>query len=74
MSKRHKKRTKRYQGEDAAAPVPADPVVHHYEAVDRGNLGQWWFERKKFVWTVTKVVLIILALVWLLVELVQIVT
>ena len=73
MSKRHKKRTKRYQGEDAASSAP-EQVVHHYEAVDRGRVGQWWFEHKKVTLTAAKVGAIGLAVVWLLYELVLIAT
>jgi hypothetical protein len=73
MSKRHKKRNKRYQGEDAATAAP-EQVVYHYEAVDRGRFGQWWFEHKKAVLTGSKIGAIGLAVVWLLYELILIVT
>lgn len=43
MSKTKKKRTKRYQGADAAVQ---GPVVHRYEAVERSRLGQWWYDHK----------------------------
>lgn len=39
MSKRTKKRNKKYQGDDAAAPVPK--VVHRYTAVQRSPLQEW---------------------------------
>ena len=74
MSKKHRKRTKKYQGEDAAAPVPSEPVVHHYSAVDRGRVGQWWYERKKTIGVAAKAGAIILAVLWLLYELILIVT
>lgn len=45
MSKRHKKRTKRYHGEDAQAPLK--PTVHHYEAIQRGPIGEWWQAHKR---------------------------
>ena len=65
---------KRYQGEDAAAPIPSAPVVHHYSAVDRGKLGQWWFEKKRTVKLTAKIVGISLAIGWLIYELVGIAT
>lgn len=43
MSKSKKKRTKRYQGADAAVQ---GPVLHRYEAVERSRWGQWWFDHK----------------------------
>ena len=75
-NKRSKKRTKRYSGEDAKhLQVPADsqPVVHHYSAVQRSSLGQWWFEKKRIVKPVAGAVAIGIILVWLLVELFQMV-
>ncbi|HEX8390121.1 MAG TPA: hypothetical protein VF597_01745 [Candidatus Saccharimonadales bacterium] len=49
MSKRHKKRTKRYQGDDAKVTTSREPVVHHYEAVQRSRLGEWWQTRRRAV-------------------------
>ena len=75
MSKRNKKRTKRYQGGDATtANVSSEPVVHHYSAVDRGRVGQWWYEKKRTVKLTAKIVAITLIIVWLLYELLRIVT
>ena len=75
MSKRNKKRTKRYQGEDAAsASTPSEPIVHHYSAVDRGRFGQWWYEKKRTVKLTAKIVAITLVIIWLLYELLRIVT
>jgi hypothetical protein len=74
MSKRQKKRNKRYHGEDAATPVPSEPIVHHYSAIDRGRVGQWWFEKKRAIKTTAKVAAIVLAVLWLLYELIRIVT
>jgi hypothetical protein len=45
MSKRTKKRTKKYQGEDAATPVPK--TVRRYTAVQRSPSGEWWHTHKK---------------------------
>lgn len=46
MSRKHKKRNKPYQGEEA---VPDQPVVHHYTAVVRSPLGEWWQEHRRQV-------------------------
>ena len=49
MSKKAKKRTKRYQGEDAKqlqGSQSSEPVVHRYEAVERSRLSEWWQPRK----------------------------
>lgn len=45
MSKRTKKRTKKYQGDDAAAPVPK--VVRRYTAVQRSPLQEWLHEHRR---------------------------
>lgn len=74
MSKKHRKRSKKYHGEDAAAPIPSEPVVHRYSAVDRGRVGQWWYERKKVVTTTAKILGITALVGWLLYELVLILT
>jgi hypothetical protein len=74
MSKKHRKRSKKYHGEDAAAPIPSEPVVHRYSAVDRGRVGQWWHERKKVVTTTAKILGITALVGWLLYELVLILT
>lgn len=73
MVKSKKKRTKRYSGEDVA-PVSSQPVIHRIQAVDRGPLGQWWFERKKVIKPVAKVSGILAVIIWLIVELVRLVS
>lgn len=74
-SRRNKKRTKRYAGEDAKHLQPAETQtsVHRYEAVDRGRIGQWWFEKKRTVKIVAGVTAVVLIAVWLIVELFQII-
>lgn len=77
MSRRPKKRTKKYSGEDAKQfnqPVSSEPVVHHYSAVDRNRFGQWWFEKKRFVRPVAIVVAIILIVIWMIVEIISLLT
>lgn len=74
MSRRNKKRTKKYSGEDAKQfnqPISSEPVVHRYTAVERSRAGQWWFEKKRFVKPVGITVLVILLVVWMIYELIN---
>lgn len=76
MSKKQKKRTKRYQGEDAKrpnAPTTPEPVVHRYEAVERSKFGEWLQPRKRALRAAGIVVGGGAATIWLLVELLQLV-
>ncbi len=70
MAKKKKKRNKAYSGEDAAAPI--EPIVHRYKAVDRGKLGQWWFEKKKIIKISTITLLVIALIIWMIAELIRI--
>ncbi|HRK40724.1 MAG TPA: hypothetical protein PLN95_01435 [Candidatus Saccharibacteria bacterium] len=74
MSKK-KKRTKRYSGEDAKVQQAgsSEPVVHRYEAVERSRLGEWWHERKRMVKISAVIAALSAGVIWLLVELFQIV-
>ncbi len=74
MSKK-KKRTKRYSGEDAKVQQAgsSEPVVHRYEAVERSRLGEWWHERKRMVKISAVIAALSAGIIWLLVELFQIV-
>lgn len=67
MSK--KKRSKKYQGEDAATPVPK--VVRRYTAVQRSTIGEWWFTNKKRLRFIAIVGAIVIVLGWLIFELVR---
>lgn len=70
MSKRPKKRTKRYSGEDAKRNAATnDPVVHRYEAVERSRVGEWWQSNKKLVRIGAYATAIIGGGSWLIVEL-----
>ena len=76
MAKKSKKRNKRYSGEDAKPLQPAadtQTVVHRYEAVDRGTVGQWWFEKKRTVKIVAGVAALVIIVVWLIVELFKVI-
>ena len=72
-NKKVKKRTKRYQGEDAKHmnTVPSEPVVHRYEAVERSRLGEWWQSKKKTVRIGAIAAAIVGGSTWLIVELVR---
>lgn len=74
MSRRNKKRTKKYQGEDAKQfnqPVSSEPIVHRYTAVERSRLGEWWHSKKRIVKPVGLAVLAILLIVWMVYELIN---
>ena len=66
--KQKKKRTKQYRGADAAQRTSVTRV----SAADRTALGQWWFERKKILKPILITLLVIAAVAWLIVELVNI--
>lgn len=72
-NKKVKKRTKRYQGEDAKHmnAVPSEPVVHRYEAVERSRLGEWWHTKKKVVRLSAIIATIGAGSIWLITELVR---
>ncbi|HSE60740.1 MAG TPA: hypothetical protein VLA88_00425 [Candidatus Saccharimonadales bacterium] len=65
MSRQKKKRNKPYTGADAA---PSQPVVHHYTAVVRSPLSQWWFDNKKRVKIISYIVGGVLGFGYLLYE------
>lgn len=73
-NRKNKKRNKRYTGEDAKPLQPASeaPVIHRYEAVDRGAARQWWFEKKRTVKIVAGATGVVALAGWLLFELFQI--
>ena len=76
MSKKAKKRTKRYQGEDAkrvASSTSNEPVVHRYEAVERSRFSEWWQPRKKLFRFGAIAAAIATGSTWLLIELFQLV-
>ncbi|UTX51525.1 hypothetical protein KI440_01035 [Candidatus Saccharibacteria bacterium TM7i] len=68
-NKQKKKRTKVYQGVDAAT---TRPTVTRITAANRSKFGQWWFERKKIVKPIAIATLVIAVIVWLIFELVRI--
>lgn len=68
MSKAKKKRNKLYRGEDAAVQSASTPVVHHYKAVQRNPLGEWWHDHRRAVSLGAKIGGGSLIIVWLLFE------
>lgn len=64
-----KKRNKQYRGADAAL---TKPVVTRISAANRSKIGQWWFDRKRVLKPVLITAAIIIAVVWLILELVRI--
>ena len=70
MAKQKKKRNKVYRGQDAKI---TQPQVIRVEAANRGRVGQWWFEKKKFVKPIAIGVGVVLLVTWLIVELIRIV-
>lgn len=69
MVKQKKKRTKKYSGADAAI---TRPVVTRVTAANRNKIGQWWFERKKFLKPILITAAVVLLIVWLITEIVRI--
>ena len=68
MSKQKKKRTKKYSGADAAV---ARPTITRVTAVHRSKLQLWWLERRRFLKPVLIAASVILAIGWLLFELIR---
>ncbi len=64
-----KKRNKQYTGVDAAITRPS---VTRISAANRSKLGQWWYDRKRFLKPVLITVAIIIAVAWLIIELIRI--
>jgi len=69
MSKKAKKRNKKYTGVGSTSQTP---VVTRIVASNRSKFGQWWFENKKLIKTVATVFIIIATLVLIIVEIVSI--
>lgn len=70
-NKQKKKRNKVYRGADAALDRP---VVTKITAVNRSKIGQWWFDNKKVAKPVLIISGIVIAIVWLIAELIRIIS
>jgi len=68
-NKQKKKRNKVYRGVDAAM---TKPVVTRISAVHRNRVSQWWFDNKKIARPILIVAAIVIALAWLVFELIRI--
>ena len=69
MAKQKKKRNKTYAGAGASV---VRPTITRVNAVKRNKLQQWWFDKKRIAKPTLIAALVIIAVVWLLVELVRI--
>ena len=52
MSRKQKKRNKRYRGEDArptGVPGQNKPVIRRFEAIQRSALSQWLYDHRRMV-------------------------
>jgi hypothetical protein len=68
-NKPKKKRNKQYRGIDAAI---TRPTVTRISAVKRSKLGQWWFDHKRVAKPIIIATLVVLAVIWLVIELLRI--
>lgn len=71
MAKQKKKRNKVYTGADASI---TRPVVTKLTAANRNPIQQWWFEKKRVVKPVAIAGAVAIVVIWLLIELVRIVS
>lgn len=71
MAKQKKKRNKHYTGQDAKTNTPQ---VIRVEAVQRSRVGQWWHEKKRFAKPVAIAAAVVFIVVFLITELVRLVT
>lgn len=68
-NRQKKKRNKVYRGADAAVDRP---TITKITAVKRSTLGQWWFDHKRVAKPVLIFTAIVLAVIWLIAELIRI--
>jgi hypothetical protein len=70
MAKQKKKRTKVYAGSSAAV---TRSTVTKISAVNRGKVGQWWFDHKRVAKPVGIAALVAIALIVLIYEIIRLV-
>jgi hypothetical protein len=68
MAKQKKKRDKAYKGADAAITRPS---ITRIEAVNRSQIGQWWFDHKKFAKPALIATGIIFVVIILIIEIIR---
>ena len=71
MAKQKKKRNKVYTGQDAAV---THATVTRISAANRNKLQQWWFDKKRIAKPVLIGTAIALVVIWLLIELIRVVS
>ncbi len=71
MTKQKKKRNKVYTGADASL---TRPIITRLEAADRNKLAQWWFDHKRTLKPTLITVAVAIVIVWLLIELIRVVS
>lgn len=71
MSRKHKKRSKKYTGADAVA---TKPNVTKITAVERSPLNEWWFNNKKRFKIIAYIVGGVIVVSYLIYELIRIST
>jgi hypothetical protein len=68
MTKQKKKRNKVYRGADASV---TRPVVTKISAANRNGVQQWWFEKKRFAKPISIAAGVVIAIVWIIYELIR---
>lgn len=68
MTKQKKKRNKVYRGADASV---TRPVVTKISAANRNGVQQWWFEKKRFAKPILIAAGVVIAIVWIVYELIR---
>lgn len=68
MVKQKKKRNKVYRGQDSSVRRPS---VIRVEAANRNKISQWWFEKKSRLKPLGIAALVVLAIIWLVYELLR---
>jgi hypothetical protein len=68
MTKQKKKRNKVYRGADASV---TRPVVTKISAANRNGAQQWWFEKKRFAKPILIAAGVVIAIVWIVYELIR---
>jgi len=70
-NKQKKKRSKVYQGADAAT---SRPIITKISAANRNRVGQWWFEHKRIARPIIIAVVVAAIIAILIIQLVRIVS
>ncbi|NCU29922.1 hypothetical protein EOM60_04945 [Candidatus Saccharibacteria bacterium] len=63
MARPKKKRNKQYSGADASA---TRPNITRVQAVNRGKIGQWLYEKKRVLKTVGIIILVVIGLIFVI--------